>query len=91
MRYELQFQSTRAETGFIQLPLPQGPFIQLHQHDLRVIPCEDIIVGRDWEEVKHLINQNEFISEFDLTWGYVTLGCVKGKCQIIGAHYDTSD
>lgn len=85
MRYELRFMAGKPETGFIRMPIPLGPYIAVMQGH------EQNIQGKPWEQVFDFEGPYEISMNFNLTIGTVILGCINGRAEVIGAHYDTSD
>jgi hypothetical protein len=82
---EIRTPATKPEQAYVCLPLPQGPYIRVWQHT-------DIskILHRDFSEAMKMYPANIY-QEFDIEWGYYTIGNVKGIAAIVGGHIDTSD
>ncbi len=75
-----------AEDGHIKMPIPPGPYIQLSQFD--PLLSKEVI---GWGEAMASAKDYQWLEEFDLSTGKVTLANCGGLACIVGAIYDTSD
>lgn len=85
MRYEFSFQAGKPESGFIQSPLPTGPYIRVFQDEVA------LFVGLPWNIAVANCADHQLFKQFWLEVGHVILADVKGIATMVGAHFDTSD